>query len=254
MALDADLLATGHYGRVRRDGDVFQLLRGVDGSKDQSYVLYTLKQAELARLIFPVGGYLKTDVRRLALEMGLPLHDKPDSAEICFVPNNDYRTFLEERMESTPGAIVDREGAVVGRHDGVSGFTIGQRKGLGAFGGKRYVTAIAPEQNLIEIGDEDDLFSRYLVAEDASWTEGAPPAASFRAEVKVRYKSLPEPATVHVRGTDVEVEFDRNLRAITPGQASVFYHGERVIGGAVIARSGSRAPAAGAGGSSGLPA
>jgi tRNA-specific 2-thiouridylase len=237
LAMDADYLSTGHYARVRRGGDVVSLLRAVDDSKDQSYVLYTLRQEELRRLLFPVGEHAKSETRRLAAEMGLPVADKPDSADICFVPDGDYRTFLAERLPQAAGPIVDRGGEVVGSHEGVAGFTIGQRKGIGAFGARRYVTDIDPGQNLITIGDEDELFSRYLVAESVSWVEDGPPAEAFAAGVKVRYKSPPVPATVRVRAGEAEVEFARGVRAITPGQAAVFYDGERVIGGGVISRS-----------------
>jgi tRNA-specific 2-thiouridylase len=234
VAMDADYLATGHYARVGRCGQRYDLLKAVDDAKDQSYVLYTLRQADLARVLFPVGDYPKARIRELALEMGLHLHDKPDSAEICFVPGNDYRAFIAEHLPQTPGAIVDREGAVLGNHDGVAGFTIGQRKGLGAFGSPRFVTAIDPERNLITIGDEADLMSRYLRAESVSWTD-EPPAGEFAASVKVRYKSPPAPAIVRVLGNEIEVEFAEPLRAITPGQAAVIYDGDRVIGGGVIA-------------------
>jgi tRNA-specific 2-thiouridylase len=246
IAMDADYLATGHYARIGHDGGAFELLTAVDDSKDQSYVLYTLGQPELSRVLFPVGGYPKTEIRRLAFEMGLPLHDKPDSAEICFVPGQDYRAFISERVPQSAGQIVDQDGAVVGEHGGIAGYTIGQRKGIGAFGGKRFVTGIDAEQNLITIGDEDALLSRRLVADAASWTAGAPPATEFRAEVKVRYKSPPAPATVRVRGTEFDVEFDRPLRAITPGQAAVIYAAERVVGGGIIAstRPGASAPEA----------
>jgi tRNA-specific 2-thiouridylase len=237
IAMDADYLATGHYARVRRDGDSFSLLRATDDAKDQSYVLYTLTQAELSRLLFPVGEYEKTDTRRLALEMGLPLHDKPDSAEICFVPGNDYRAFLSERLPSRPGDIVDSGGAVVGQHEGVGGFTIGQRKGIGAFGGRRFVTQIDPELNVITIGDDEDLFSSHLWAEKASWVDGMPPAEDFEALVKVRYKSPVVSARVRAMGDGIEVTFHQPLRAITPGQAAVLYDGNRVIGGGIISRT-----------------
>ncbi len=234
--MDADYLATGHYARVEaRDGRV-DLLRAVDDGKDQSYVLFTLQQRELERLLFPVGGYPKTEIRRLAQEMALPLYDKPDSAEICFVPDGDYRSFISQRLPQTPGAIVDQDGAEVGQHEGVAGFTIGQRKGIGAFGSKRFVTSIDPEANLVTIGDEEDLLSRRLWAEKISWTAETP-AAEFRATVKVRYKSPAVAATVRVLGDGIEVEFDRPLRAITPGQAAVVYDGDRVIGGGIIART-----------------
>ncbi|HLF71638.1 MAG TPA: tRNA 2-thiouridine(34) synthase MnmA [Dehalococcoidia bacterium] len=246
LAMDAAYLATGHYARVETEGGVTHLVRAVDDSKDQSYVLYTLKQAELSRLLFPVGDYPKTEIRRLALEMGLPLHDKPDSAEICFVPGNDYRAFLAGRLPQAAGAIVDREGDVVGEHTGVAGYTIGQRKGLGAFGEKRFVTAIDPELNLITIGEEEDLQTRRLWAEAPSWVTGAPPAAEFDAMVKVRYKNQPTPARVRVSEAEdeIEVELLRPARAVTPGQAAVLYDGDRVIGGGVIARTEAPTPAA----------
>ncbi len=235
LALDADLLATGHYSRVREEGGRFRLFRAADDSKDQSYVLYTLRQAELSRLVFPVGDHPKADVRRMALEMGLPLHDKPDSAEICFVPNNDYRTFLAERLPQAAGPIVDGGGTIVGEHAGIAGFTIGQRKGIGAFGERRFVTAIDSTQNLVQIGDEDDLLASRLTVEGLSWTEGPPDGDRFTCEVKVRYKSPPERALVTFRGNEAAVVLERPLRAITPGQAAVFYEGDRVLGGGIIA-------------------
>jgi len=234
LAFEADLLATGHYGRVQECAGTYHLLRAIDDSKDQSYVLYTLTQRELSRLLFPVGSLAKTEVRRLALDMGLALHDKPDSAEICFVPNNDYRTFLAERIPQAAGAIVDRAGAVVGEHAGIAGFTVGQRKGLGAFGERRFVTGINPAANVIEIGDEDDLLCRAFFAENVSWTE-AVPAASFRTDVKVRYKSTPQAATVTLRDGGADIVLDRAARAVTPGQAAVFYDDDRVVGGGIIA-------------------
>jgi tRNA-specific 2-thiouridylase len=235
VALDADRLATGHYARIQRGTEGFELHRALDANKDQSYVLYTLQQAELQRLLFPVGEYAKPEIRRLALEMGLPLHDKPDSAEICFVPGNDYRAFLAERLPSRPGSVLDADGNTVGRHDGIAGFTIGQRKGIGAFGGKRFVTDIDPELNLITIGPEDDLMSNLLWTERPTWTAGRPPAPEFEAMVKVRYKSEPALAMVRVHEEGLEVAFSQPLRAITPGQAAVLYDGDRVIGGGTIA-------------------
>lgn len=239
VALDADYLSTGHYARVYHTAAGSELHRAVDESKDQSYVLYTLRQPELQRLLFPVGHYPKTEIRRLALEMDLPLHDKPDSAEICFVPGNDYRAFLADRLPQRAGDIIDREGSVVGNHDGVAGYTIGQRKGIGAFGAKRFVTEIDPELNVITIGGEEDLLSDRLWAEEPSWVDGAPPAAEFDATVKVRYKSPPVPARVRITDGGLDIEFERPLRAVTPGQAAVLYDGERVIGGATIARAAS---------------
>jgi tRNA-uridine 2-sulfurtransferase len=237
VALDADYLSTGHYARVYHTDGGSELHRAVDDSKDQSYVLYTLHQAELRRLLFPVGHYPKTEIRRLALEMDLPLHDKPDSAEICFVPGNDYRAFLAERLPQRAGDILDTEGSVVGSHDGVAGYTIGQRKGIGAFGAKRFVTEIDPELNVITIGGEEDLLSDRLWTEEPSWVDRFPPAPEFQATVKVRYKSPPAPARVRIVNGGLDIEFERPLRAVTPGQAAVLYDGERVLGGATIARA-----------------
>jgi tRNA-specific 2-thiouridylase len=243
VALDADYLSTGHYARVRSRDDGVDLLKALDDSKDQSYVLYTLQQAELSRLLFPVGEYPKVDIRKMAFDMGLPLHDKPDSAEICFVPGNDYRAFLAERLPQRPGDIVDASGAVVGEHDGVAGYTIGQRKGLGAFGNKRFVTEIDPELNVITIGDEEDLLATSLVTETPSWVAGAGPSGVFEAEVKVRYKSPPMPARIHIDGDSLRIEFSRPQRAVTPGQSAVLYEGDRVLGGATIARAVTSLPA-----------
>ncbi len=176
LAMGADYLATGHYARIRRAGGECELLRGVDEDKDQSYVLYTVGQEELSRLLFPVGEYRKAEVRRLAAESGLPVADKPDSVEVCFIPNDDYRSFLAGRIGQEPGDIVDRAGRVVGRHQGVAAYTIGQRHGLGvALGERRYVAAIDTFQNVITIGEEEDLLSDRLRAEDVCWVSGEPP-------------------------------------------------------------------------------
>jgi tRNA-specific 2-thiouridylase len=244
VALDADYLSTGHYARVRQGEGGVDLHMALDDSKDQSYVLYTLQQAELSRLLFPVGEYAKVDIRKMAFDMGLPLHDKPDSAEICFVPGNDYRAFLAERLPQRPGDIVDAAGAVVGEHDGVAGYTIGQRKGIGAFGNKRFVTEIDPDLNVITIGNEEDLLAASLVTETPSWVAGTPPAGAFEAGVKVRYKSPPVPARVQVIGETLHIEFSRPQRAVTPGQSAVLYDGDRVLGGATIARAVTAQPAA----------
>ena len=174
--------------------------------------------------------------------MGLPLHDKPDSAEICFVPGNDYRAFLAERLPQRPGDIVESAGAVVGEHDGVAGFTIGQRKGIGAFGGKRFVTGIDPELNLITIGDETTCSAR-PVGGESQLGEGGPPAGRVRGAGQ---GALQEPAAGPHRARpddEIEVEFSEPLRAITPGQAAVIYDGDRVIGGGIIARPASSRPA-----------
>ena len=238
LALDADYLATGHYARVRQTPDGFQLLRAVDAAKDQSYVLYTLGQAELAKLILPLGDYEKGEVRRIAARYHLPVADKPDSNEICFVPNNDYRTFLAERLPQEPGALVEAAtGRVLGEHGGYTGYTVGQRKGLGALGARQYVVGIRPETNVVLIGDLEALLCRAATAERLRWLSGSPPASGTRVEAKIRYKSAPAAATLLVDGDSAEVRFDQPQRAITPGQAVVFYDGEVVLGGGTIERS-----------------
>jgi len=235
-ALEADFLATGHYARLARESGRIRLLRAADGEKDQSYVLYMLGQEDLGRVIFPVGSRWKGEIRELALEMGLPNAAKLDSADICFLPIEDYRDFIAERVPQAAGDIVDDDGTVVGRHEGVAGFTIGQRKGLGvAVGEKRYVTGIDPELNVITIGPEDRLLSETLTTEATSWVAGEPPFGEFEAEVRVRYRSPACPATVKLTGSGAEVCFRKPQRAIAAGQAAVFYRGDEVLGGGIIA-------------------
>jgi tRNA-uridine 2-sulfurtransferase len=238
LALDADYLATGHYARVRRTEGGHRLLRAVDAAKDQSYVLYTLGQAELAKLLLPAGEHEKAEVRRIASRFNLPVADKPDSNEICFVPNNDYRSFLEERLPAAPGALVDvASGAVVGEHTGYTGYTVGQRKGLGAFGGPKYVVGLRPETNVVLIGEIDALMARTAIAERLRWVAGTPPADGTRVQAKIRYKSAPAPAVLRLDGDRAEVRFDEAQRAITPGQAIVLYDGDVVLGGGTIEAS-----------------
>jgi len=238
MAMGADYLATGHYARIERGVDGrHRLLRAVDETKDQSYALFTVGQAELSRLLFPVGEHRKTEVRRVAAELGLPVAEKRDSFEICFVPD-DYRAFIDGRVRQEPGEIRDTAGRVVGRHEGIGGYTIGQRHGLGvAVGERRFVVAIDRSANAITIGGEDDLLSGGLLAEQLRWVSGAAPAGEAAVEVKVRYRAPAVAAVVSVRGECASVRFREPQRAITPGQAAVFYDGERVLGGGIIARA-----------------
>jgi tRNA-specific 2-thiouridylase len=235
VALDADYLATGHYARITHEDGRRRLLRAVDPAKDQSYVLYTLGQAELAKTLFPVGAYGKPQIRELAREMRLELADKPDSADICFVPDGDYRDFVKKRLPVRAGVVRNESGAVLGAHEGVAGFTIGQRRGIGvAVGEKRFVTAIDPELNVVTIGPEEDLMSAGLVAEHVNWVDRAPDAP-VRCDVKIRYRTPATPATVTpLPGGRAHVAFDAPQRAITPGQAAVFYTGEEVLGGGAI--------------------
>jgi tRNA-specific 2-thiouridylase len=234
VALDADYLATGHYARRSECDGTFHLLRAVDPEKDQSYVLYTLGQTELRRVLFPLGDYTKTEVRAHARRLGLAVAEKRDSVEICFIPGNDYRAFVAERLPQQPGEVLDERGQVVGRHAGLAAYTVGQRKGIGAFGARRFVTAIRPEQNVVVIGPEEALNATTLYAEDLRWTQGAPPSPETPLTVKIRYRNCPLPARLRVLDGIAEVTFERPQRAVTPGQAAVFYHEDEVLGGGTI--------------------
>lgn len=244
-ALDAEYVATGHYARVIRDSrftshdSSFRLLRGVDLSKDQSYVLYMLGQEQLARLLLPVGELTKDEVRAHARRLGLDVAAKPDSVEICFVPGNDYRAFLDGRVDSPPGEMRDSSGELIAEHRGLASYTIGQRKGLGiATGEPRYVTGLDPVRNIVTIGAEEDLFADTAEVRQLSWVSGQAPPAGTRIEAKARYKADPAPATLasYTPGGAM-VRFDRRQRALTPGQAIAFYRGEELLGGGSIERA-----------------
>ena len=234
LALDADLIATGHYAR-RTGGDAaYRLERAADARKDQSYFLYTLAQAELARLLFPLGDLMKDQVRAIARRLQLPVAEKPDSEEICFVPGNDYRDFVHERAAVPDGEVVDGAGRVVGRHAGIVGFTVGQRRGLGAFGDRRYVIELQPASNRVVIGEAEDLLRTGLRAERVHWVAGDPPCNERRVQVKLRHGATPASALLRVGSDSAEVQFESPQRAISPGQAAVFYDGPVVLGGGII--------------------
>ena len=236
QAMGFDLLATGHYARIERSGDRHRLLTAFDEQKDQSYVLYTLGQEALARMLFPLGELPKAETRRIAAELGLPVAEKPDSTDICFIPRGDYRELLAEHdVELLPGPIVTGDGTVVGRHDGVAGYTIGQRKGLGGTATeRRFVTAINATSNMLVVGTADDLASSGLRASDPCWV-AEPPAPGERLQARVRYHAEPEAATVTALDDDgFTVHFARPVRAVAPGQAVVLYRGDEVVGGGTI--------------------
>lgn len=236
-ALGADYLATGHYAQVRQVDGAFRLLRGADPTKDQSYVLYTLGQEELRRLLLPVGHYTKPEIRRIAADLGLPVADKPDSQDICFIPDNDYRSFVAQRVRAQPGEILDAAGNVLGTHSGIAYYTIGQRHGLGVTSPQRlYVTGIDPARNQVIVGPEEDLYSREVLAEDVRFVQGnALCQLPLEVRAKIRYKSLESPATLYPVPGGVQVVFQEPQRAVTPGQAIVFYQEDEVIGGGRIA-------------------
>jgi tRNA-specific 2-thiouridylase len=237
LFLDADYIATGHYARVRRGEGTLRLLKAADPAKDQSYVLFTLSQAELGRLLLPIGEMPKAEVRRLAHEAGLPVADKPDSQEICFIPDGDYRKFVGERAAARPGEMVGMDGAVLGRHPGVQFFTVGQRRGLGLNGGSgkpMFVVRIDADANRVVLGPEEALLRTDLWASGVSFTRGEPPAGPVEISAKIRYKSTEAPATVVARDGWARVAFRQPQRAVTPGQAVVFYQGEEMVGGGYI--------------------
>jgi len=238
-AVGADYVATGHYARIgRRDGRP-ALMRGVDAAKDQSYVLFGIDPAVLDRIIFPIGGLTKPEVRRIAAARGLPNQDKPDSVEICFVPDRDYARIVRQRRPDAfrPGDVVDEHGAVIGRHEGIGCFTVGQRRGLRIATGKPiYVTELDVENNRVRTGDAAAVQSRTLLADRVRVMPGLPD--EFQAEVKIRYLHRAAPARVTWLGGDrVQVTFDQPQTAITPGQAAVFYDGDFVLGGGWIVHS-----------------
>jgi tRNA-uridine 2-sulfurtransferase len=233
----ADCVATGHYARIgERDGQP-ALLRAVDGHKDQSYVLFGIERALLHRVRFPLGALTKDQVRAAALERGLPVHNKPDSVEICFAPDRDYARVVRERYPDSfiPGDVVDQGGRVLGRHEGLPHYTIGQRRGLGiAAGHPIYVTRLDAAAHTVTVGERNELMRRALLADRVKLLVDAPPGA-FRAQAKIRYLHRAAEATVSLLpGGRMRVDFDEPQMAITPGQACVLYDADVVVGGGWI--------------------
>lgn len=274
--LSADLIATGHYARIvsrvglprlsaalsdrgRRNQqnhdcprsrltmndergtmneEHWQLLKGIDAAKDQSYFLYAMTQQQLSKVLMPIGAYAKTQVRDKARELGLPVAEKAESQDICFVPDADYEAFLRRRRPELfrAGPVLDTAGNVLGQHQGIAGFTVGQRKGLGlAFGERRYVVRLDLDKNAVVLGTGDEVRTRVVEAGDARWVSGSAPAEPFRAHASVRYQSKGGDALVEpLDGGRVRVTFDEPQWAPTPGQAVVFWQDESTIGGATI--------------------
>jgi tRNA-specific 2-thiouridylase len=242
--IGAERLATGHYARIRRNDATgrWELLRARDDSKDQSYFLWGLSQEQLSRSDFPLGELTKEEVRALARRVNLPVAEKPESMELCFVPTGNYVQFIHAYtreahipLSQAEGDIVTEDGRVVGHHNGVHNFTIGQRKGLGfALGRPLYVLSIDPQKNRVVVGDDDALRTTSFTGRDVNWVSIAEPPGPFRAAVKIRHKHEPAAATVEpVSASAARVTFDVPQRA-TPGQAAAFYDGDRLLGGAWI--------------------
>ncbi len=236
----ADFVATGHYARVVAGPDGrARIARGVDATKDQSYVLFGLRRELLSHVLLPVGGFTKAEIRAQARDLGLPVHDKPDSQEICFVPDDDYLRFVRDRRPGleTAGAIVDEDGSPLGRHGGIEGFTIGQRRGLGiAVGEPRYVVQIEPSTRTVTVGRRSSLDRPGLEASKFHWHVD-PPAGPFRCLAQIRARHRAVPATVEVLGEGrARVRFDEPQPAVTPGQVVTVYAGDLVLGGGWIER------------------
>ncbi len=244
LDLGAEKIATGHYARIRKSDDGYQMLRGADQNKDQSYFLYTLGQQQLARTLFPIGELPKSQVRHMAQEAGLVTHDKKDSTGICFIGERDFRSFLAEYLPAQAGDIVTSKGEIVGTHQGVAYYTLGQRQGLG-IGGLRnaggepwFVIAKKMESNRLVVAQGKDhpaLFSQSLAADQLTWIAGHPPSESFDCSAKTRYRQIDQPCHVEITAAGhCKVHFASPQRAVTPGQSVVFYAGEYCLGGGII--------------------
>ncbi len=237
----ADHLATGHYARVGYNAESgrYQLRKGIDAAKDQSYFLYRLSQAQLGRTLFPLGGMTKAEVWKKAEAMGLPVDEIAESQEICFVTQKDYREFVAAYLPEAeqPGEMVHIGGEALGTHRGVAFYTVGQRRGLGVSAGeRRYVTKVDAERNLVVLGGEADLYTERCLVEDVHMISVETVAQPIRVTAKFRYKTPETLVTVRPDADGLlRVEFDQPQRAVTPGQSMVFYDGERVVGGGVIA-------------------
>jgi tRNA-specific 2-thiouridylase len=231
-----DLVATGHYAQVEFDSDRqrYLLKKGVDSKKDQSYFLYGLTQEQLAHIHFPLGGFSKDEVRALAQQKGMQVAESPESQEICFIPE-DYREFLTGRIECQSGVIRDAEGRILGQHQGLAFYTIGQRKGLGISGGKPlYVVDMDVEANVLVVGDNQDLFKSSLLASKNNFIYQDKIEWPMQVDAKIRYAAKPADATIYMEDNIARVEFAEPQRAITPGQSVVYYLGEYVLGGGLI--------------------
>jgi tRNA-specific 2-thiouridylase len=243
-AMDCEFIATGHYAKVSEENGRHLISKGIDETKDQSYVLWGLQQDLLGRTLLPIGGYRKTAIRQMAHDFGYPeLAKKSESYEICFVPDNDYRGFLkrnveglEERMKG--GTFVDKQGKILGQHKGYPFYTIGQRKGLDiALGKPAFVTAIDPNTNTVVLGDEEDLMKKDMHVAKMNYIKYPGINDGMEATIRIRYKDMGSLGTLYNNDTGIRVSFYENAKGIAPGQSAVFYEGDDVIGGGIIQRT-----------------
>ncbi|HNO31750.1 MAG TPA: tRNA 2-thiouridine(34) synthase MnmA, partial [Anaerolineales bacterium] len=239
LALDAEYMATGHYVRIKKDeSGTSELFRAVDHSKDQSYVLHVLTQGQLKHAIFPVGDHPKPEIRAIAERFGLPTASRKDSQDLCFLAGEDYRNFLQRNAPGMlqPGSIERLDGKVIGEHNGLANYTIGQRKGLGvASPVPLYVITKHASTNTLVVGTQEEMGTSELIARDVNWVSGEAPGESFHAEVKIRYTAKEVSAWVTpMEGNQARVRFDAPVRDATKGQAAVFYQNEQLLGGGII--------------------
>jgi tRNA-specific 2-thiouridylase len=238
LDMGAELMATGHYARVESSAEGYRLLKGVDPGKDQSYFLYALGQEQLKHLLLPMGCLHKTGIKQLATKLGLSDIIRQESQDICFIPKGNHRRFIAEHITSSSGDMVDTRGEILGRHQGLARYTVGQRQGLGlASNERRYVLRLDAEGNRLVVGSRDELFTRWLRASQLSWISGKAPEDTSQITAKVRYKSPETAVSLCLYKNTAEVSFAQPQRAITPGQSIVFYQGETVLGGGIIESS-----------------
>jgi tRNA-specific 2-thiouridylase len=237
QALGAKYVATGHYAKIEKHGDRYLLIRSDDDHKDQTYALYNMTQYQLEHTLMPCGSYSKDRIREIAKEIGLRVHNKKDSEEICFIPDNNHGGYIEEKLPGKvrPGNFVDKRGNILGRHKGIVYYTIGQRKGLGiALGRPMFVIDINPFKNEVVLGDNEDIFKTELLARDLNFIPFDNLTSEMEVEAKIRYSAKPAKAKIIPEGNAVRVVFQEKQRAITKGQSVVFYNGNIVVGGGVI--------------------
>ena len=236
--MGADHLATGHYARVENVRGGYRLLKGVDYGKDQSYFLYTLNQEQLACLMLPIGELYKNQTRRIARELGINDGDGHESQDICFIPDNDYRSFVDGHISCRPGEIVDSKGQLLGQHSGLAHYTIGQRQGLGLVIEKRmYVLRLDTTKNHLVVGSQSQLLSNGLTAGQLNWVSGSAPQDGEKITARIRYKSPEVVTDLKLDGDTAEVCFSQPQRSVAPGQAVVFYQSDVVLGGGIIESS-----------------
>ena len=235
--IGADYVATGHYAKIIHGDDGKNKLFSAEiSAKDQSYFLFNLKQNQLSKILFPLAGFSKNEVRKVAAELNLPVAEKPDSQEVCFIPDDNYPGFIKDNFPETlkPGNIVDLSGKITGEHEGIQFYTIGQRKGIGAHCKRKFVIEINNKNNEIIIGDDEDLFSGEMMIGEFNWINDLTHKKTFPAKVKIRSASPPADCIVEIIEDKVKVAFDKPQRAVTPGQAAVIYVDDEVIGGGFI--------------------